>query len=260
MQVTRLPAEASAADASLAIRLMDAIGANNFAADVIDCMAPLLPVSHCTVFGLRSNGRMEAVASASAVGEIASITAVEYLRMGFDRQDSNTRWLLKRKPGKRRQFWLGHQFATEVQDAKYRRICYEEPGIRERASLLSVSPDGYRVSLSLYRNHAYPDFDAQDLAWLAQQAPLVVAALMRHVQLAPRSVVRDGTERELMATLSARERQVIAHVMAGMSTKEAALEMGVSLTTAWTYRYRAFQHLGIRSQRELFALLRRSQA
>jgi DNA-binding CsgD family transcriptional regulator len=31
--------------------------------------------------------------------------------------------------------------------------------------------------------------------------------------------------------------------------------MGVSETTALTYRYRAFQHLGVRNHRELMALL-----
>ena len=66
--------------------------------------------------------------------------------MGFDQLDSNTLWLSKRKPGRERQFWMGHQFASDVTHARYRQLCYDVPGIRERPSLLSVFPDGYRIA------------------------------------------------------------------------------------------------------------------
>ena len=260
MKVTRLPPGAGLADPPLALALVRAIGAPHFAAELMDAVTPTLPVSHCTVFGLRADGRMEPVSSASARGEAATIAAVEYLRLGFDRQDSNTLWLHKRKPGKATQCWIGHQFAHQVQDAAYRRVCYEEPGIRERLSLLTVFPGGYRVSVSLYRNHAYADFSPQDMAWLGRQAPLMAAAVMRHVQLGAPAPAGDAaqTERDLLAALPARERELIAHVLAGLTTREAAQAMGIAHTTALTYRYRAFHHLGLRNQRELLGLLRKA--
>lgn len=215
-----------------------------------------LPCSHCTVFGLRSNGRMEAVSSASAIGEIATLTAIDYMRMGYDKLDSNTIWLAKRKPASSRQFWIGHQLATDVKDATYRRLCYDEPGIRERMSLLSVFPDGYRVSLSLYRNHSYPDFSSNDFGWMERQGPLIAAAVARHVRVFPQSLAGQTQEQELLASLSSREREMIAYIAEGMTTKQAAKAMGVSTTTAATYRYRAFHHLGIRRLSELYAVLR----
>jgi DNA-binding CsgD family transcriptional regulator len=177
------------------------------------------------------------------------------MRMGFDQQDSNMVWLAKRKPTQGTQMWIGHQFAEEVANEEYRLLCYGQTGIRERLSLLVVYPDGYRFAVSLYRNLSYPDFGEHDFAWIAGQSSLVSAAVMRHIQIAPRRLSDRPLEARLMTQLSGRERQMITHILAGLTTKEAAREMGISSTTALTYRYRAFQHLGIRSHRELMVLL-----
>lgn len=254
MKPIRLNDDVSASDPELARALIEAIGADDFAARLLQACHHRLPCSHCTVFALQSSLRVEDVSSASAIGEVATLTAVEYLRQGFDQQDSNMRWLARRKPAARHQFWLAHQFAHEVADAHYRRICYGETGIRERLSLLSVFPDGGRVAVSLYRNHAYPDFVPADSAWLSAQGALIGAAVLRHVQLGRQPVGPARALQRIGAVLPARERELVSHVLNGLTTREAAEQMGVSLTTAATYRYRAFQHLGIRSHRELIAL------
>lgn len=123
MKLLPLPPRPLPSGQALSIALMNAIGAENFAAGVLDALGTTLPASHCTVFALRSSGRVEAVSSASAIGEVATLTAIEYLRLGFDKQDSNMVWLSRRKPAKARQLWIGHQFAKEVADAHYRRVC-----------------------------------------------------------------------------------------------------------------------------------------
>lgn len=240
---------------AVAAGLMDAIGADDFAARMLRALGEIFPASHCTVFALRSSGRVQAVSSASAIGEVATLTAVEYMRLGFDRKDSNMAWLSRRKPTKATQMWIGHQQAEDVADEHYRRVCYGDPGIRERLSLLAVFADGYRVSVSLYRNLAYPDYVSQDIERMALHATLIATAVMRHVQVTRRSPADHPPQARLMAQLSGRERQIITHVLEGLTTKDAALEMGISETTALTYRYRAFQHLGVRSHRELLALV-----
>jgi hypothetical protein len=176
------------AEAELAAALMAAIGSGDFAARLLGAVESSLPASHCTVFALRSSGRVEAISSASAIGEVATLTAVEYMRMGFDQQDSNMVWLAKRKPDKRAQMWIGHQFAEEVANEAYRLLCYGETGIRERLSLLVVFPDGYRFAVSLYRNFSYPDFGEHDFSWIAGHSSLLSAAVMRHIQIAGRPV------------------------------------------------------------------------
>lgn len=248
---------AANADDTLAVALIQAIGAEDFAARLLNALGGALRISHCTIFALRHNARVEAVSTASAIGEVATLTAVEYMRLGFDQQDSNMLWLVKRKPAKALQLWIGHQFAEEVANERYRRICYGDAGIRERLSLLAVFPDGYRVALSLYRNHSYADFTEGDSLWLAARAPLLCAAVMRHVELSRQAPADTPLHGDLMTPLSGRERQVIAHVLAGMTMPQVAEELGIRHSTALTYRYRAFQHLGIRTHRELLALMRR---
>jgi DNA-binding CsgD family transcriptional regulator len=255
MKLLPLPSRAPPPGMALSAALINAIGADDFAAHVLDALGALLPASHCTVFALRSSGRVEAVSSASAIGEVATLTANEYMRLGFDKQDTNMLWLSRRKPAKSLQLWIGHQFAEEVPDAHYRRVCYDDLGIRERMSLLAVFPDGYRVAVSLHRNFSYPDYGPKDFERMAQHASLIATAVMRHVQVTRRAPADQPLQVQLMTKLSGRERQLVTHVLDGMTTREAALEMGVSETTALTYRYRAFQHLGVRNHRELMVLL-----
>lgn len=251
MKVQKFSNRPSTDEGTLALGLVSAVGTADFAARMMAALEPVLPASHCTVFALRSSGRVESISTASAVGETATITAADYMRMGFDRQDSNMTWLVRRKPGQTRQFWIGHQLAEDVVDEEYRRLCYGETGIRERLSVLCIFPDGYRVAVSLYRNYSFEDFLPADISWLGAHAPLIGAVVMRHVQISPRSAADDAIQKQLMADLSGRERQIVSHMLAGLTTAEAAREMGVSSTTAMTYRLRAFQHLGVRNHREL---------
>lgn len=132
--------------------------------------------------------------------------------------------------------------------------------IRERLSILAVFPDGYRVAINLYRNYSYPDFGKQDSEWLTEHAHLLSVAVMRHMQVVRSPGFEESTGSDLIATLSGSERQVLSCVMAGMTTKEAATELGISYSTVLTYRYRAFQHLGIRTKRELLALVSEGRA
>ena len=244
----------------MATSLISALGSKDFAAQLMTTLSVKLRASHATIFALRSNGRVQAISTASAIGEVAALTAIEYVREGFDKQDSNMLWLVKRKPAKSLQLWLGHQFAEEVANERYRRVCYAEAGIRERLSVLAVFPDGYRVAINLYRNYSYPDFGKQDSEWLTEHAHLLSVAVMRHMQVVLSPGFAESTGSDLMTTLSGRERQVLSYVMAGMTTKEVATELGISNSTVLTYRYRAFQHLGIRTQRELLALVSEGRA
>ncbi|MCW5641083.1 MAG: helix-turn-helix transcriptional regulator [Rhodoferax sp.] len=258
MRLTRLARDAMAPRDGLAMDLMAAIGSDDFADRLIGAVEPALPANHCTVFALRNNGRVQVVSTASVIGDAAADTAQAYARMGFDRQDSNMAWLAARKAARQTQYWLGHQFAEEVANEQYRRVCYGENGIRERLSLLVLYPDGYRVAISFYRNHSQADFAESDLAWLRGVSRLIAAAVRHHVQQCHRSSGAGDTAalpEQRMAQLPRREREMLAHILDGCTTREAAERMGVAQTTALTYRYRAFAHLDVRNQRELLSKL-----
>lgn len=76
------------------------------------------------------------------------------------------------------------------------------------------------------------------------------------------TIVREVREPELepklelpgLTRLSARELEIVEHLLAGKRSKEIALLLDISEKTICTHRSRAFRKLGLRSDRELFLL------
>jgi PAS domain S-box-containing protein len=61
-------------------------------------------------------------------------------------------------------------------------------------------------------------------------------------------------------TLSAREREVVQHLLSGRRSKEIALILDISEKTVDTHRSRAFQKLGVRGIADLFRVAAESRA
>ncbi len=240
---------------SFATGVVAGIGTAHLAAFFLEAMQQLLPASHCTVFALEEDGRVSSMSTASAHGESATITAVEYLRHGFDRQDSNMVWLRRKHTPKRSQTWLSHQRAEEVPNTHYRDVCYDQPGIRERTSVLLLLDDGRRIAVSFYRNLAFAPFDASDFATIGACAPLLREAVIAHVRLVQRDPAGTSLHQKILSLLADRERQVVTHVLAGRTTREIGEILQLAQTTVLTYRYRALNKLGVKNQRELLAML-----
>lgn len=57
--------------------------------------------------------------------------------------------------------------------------------------------------------------------------------------------------------LSSREQAVLSWLTQGLSNKEIALALGISLRTVERHLYRIFQHLGVRSRVEAIVYLHR---
>lgn len=244
----------------LALAAIAGIGSPRLADRLLQGMQTLLPASHCTVFALQADGRILAVSTASSYGDAAGATAREYVRHGFGRQDSNMVWLAARKTPRQSQTWMSHQFAEEVADAEYRRICYGDTGIRERTSVLLLLDDGQRIAVSFYRNLAFPGFSEAEFEKVEVCAPVLAAAVVAHVratQVAPTAgSAPPAADEKLLAALPRREREVLSQILAGHTSREIAARLALSLTTVLTYRYRAFRRLGLRSQRELMVWAR----
>ena len=75
----------------------------------------------------------------------------------------------------------------------------------------------------------------------------VVRELQPHADATPRDLTLPGTR-----ALSAREREVMQHLLAGRRSKEIAAILGVSEKTICTHRSRIFQKLALRGDRDLF--------
>lgn len=241
----------------LATGAIEGVGTPELAQCFLRTIQRAMPASHCTIFALEEDGHASVVSAASAYGDAASMTAYEYIRQGFDRQDSNMVWLARRKTPRRSQAWLSYQDAEEVANPAYRRLCYGENSIRERVSVLLLLDNGQRIAISFYRNLAFEGFVESDLAWIDGCAPLLMAAVTAHLRKTTGDAPLTPVREKILLDLPQRERQVMSHVLEGRTTKEVADLLGLSTTTVLTYRYRAFAKLGVRTHRELLALVDR---
>ena len=244
-----------AIDATVAVGIVAGIGTPHLADGFLAAMQQVLPLTFCTVFALGATGRVVTVSTASNYGDAALQTAGRYVENRFDLLDPNIVWLSARALPRKPQLWLSHQHADEVADPAYRAACYGDVGIRERCSVLLLLPGGQRAAVSFYRSLALPEFDTADFDRIARHGALLAEATAAHsrglVGADARTATGAAPTEDRLLSLTVREREVIGHLLAGRSAKEAAHAMAVELTTVRTHQYRAFRRLGIRTQKEL---------
>ena len=85
----------------------------------------------------------------------------------------------------------------------------------------------------------------------------VERALQRDAELTSERVRRDATASRL-ATLTAREREVLAHVIAGRLNKQIAADLGTAEKTIKVHRARGMEKMRVRSVAELVRVMERS--
>jgi DNA-binding CsgD family transcriptional regulator len=151
---------------------------------------------------------------------------------------------------------LCHITACEV-PPEHRAKVYEAHGVAERVSVVQDEADRSVFALNFYRHlHQRALSDAQ-LAEFGRLGGLLMALARKHIALAG-PVSMPGMGQRLLALqpeLSAREIDVCARILQGMTQEGIAADLGIGLPTVKTYRNRAFTRMGIHFRSELFALM-----
>lgn len=161
---------------------------------------------------------------------------------------------------------LCHITAPEV-PAQHRHRVYEAHGVAERVSVVQQEA-GALLAVNLYRHQHQRPFEDHQVAEFEVLAPALLALVKKQISLAPGLAVPQpvgcaaGSHtrwheplRRLNPGLTAREIDVCARLLAGMTQDGIASDLGLSLPTVKTYRNRAFARLGIHFRNELFALM-----
>ncbi|MFY9513199.1 MAG: LuxR C-terminal-related transcriptional regulator [Rubrivivax sp.] len=142
--------------------------------------------------------------------------------------------------------------ADEVPSADHRDAIYRRHGVVERLSVAERGGDASLFAVNFYRHAHQGRFDDADLAALATAAPLLLAAVRRHVALQHPASPRQRLQAQC-AELTERELDVCERLLRGWSYDGIAADMGLSIATVKTYRARAFVRLGMHFKSELFA-------
>ena len=156
-----------------------------------------------------------------------------------------------------------HLSASDVRHPGHRRIIYEHHRLRERLSAARRCDDGAILSVNLYRHDDQPGFGDRELRLFEAMAQGLFAAVERQITLHGATRVhgldRQHSLQRLAPDMPAREMEVCARLLQGMSHDGIACDLGISPTTVKTYRNRAFARLGIHRNNELFAAVLRSR-
>jgi DNA-binding CsgD family transcriptional regulator len=221
--------------------LIERIGTPGFLPAVLELCHEVAGASDLAVFRL-DDGAPRLLGAFSVCGQGARRSGRHYLQERYYRFDGNLDLARRGQP-----LCMSHQTVEELPDSGYRAACYESAGVAERLSVLVPAGDAW-VFVNAYRPRACAVPRAAAVESLGREAPALAAAMRRHLALCTAPV-------DPLASMSAREREVIEAILAGESAKQAGRRLGLSPTSVATYRQRAFAKLGVRRQVDLFRRL-----
>jgi len=239
--------------ASVLAPLVLAIGRPSFPKLLLDGVRDAANVSHCMVFAFE--GRTTRCPLGIGNIQIGPDLGAAYAEH-FYAADPNHDTLLRQQSSARP--ILLPRFSPRMYSNTYRKLFFEDGEIVDKSATAIWVAD-ICFYLNFYRTTDQGQFTSAEAARLAELAPALAAIVARHCQEQDVPDPRTQIERlfatpECFMTLTQRERDVCRRILSGYSTEAIATDLGISLHSAFTYRKRAYEKLGISSQNELFAI------
>ena len=232
-----------------------ALGTTAFAAELLAALNRIVPVDHLSLMRFEDRARPPVIESAVwRGGERVAEVQRAYLG-GLYRHDPNLRLSAS-------QITFVRLHRDALAPGAYRDACYLRAGLIERLTV-AVPDAGRLIALNLYRRAQSGVFSAQDIDAIEGCMSFLAALAAKHVgMLGALLRSRDRSDRIAAATtrlhalhgrLTRREMEVLARILAGMTSQGIGLDLGITLNTVLTYRKRAYGRLDVTSQAELFA-------
>lgn len=255
--------QAAAPDTSQALAgMITQLGLPHFDRALLEDLYPLFPAGSWSVYRTGPHCRPAIFLSAShGIPDTTRDCWRAYLSGPY----LSDRSLVREQAGPQESTQLCHITAQEVA-AEHRARVYEAHGVAERVSIVRQQADDTVFAINFYRHVHQRAFSDGQVAALEGLAPALLALTQKHLALAqlPASApagtsdsVQGLTRRlkRLHDQLTARELDVCARLLQGMTQEGVAADLGLKLPTVRTYRNRAFARLGIHFRNELFALV-----
>lgn len=240
-------------------KVISAAGTDGYGAACFKLLAQALDVDHWALFKYPGNTPISCLAAASG-------TKVAEARVNIDKfvgrchNFDPSLMALKRQP--LAQPCLVTMDIGDIENREYRQ-CFEATNVLERLSYVTRTADNL-YQLSVYRCRRPRSFSPPEMRMFATLGNLILATAQQHEArqrtmpcVAP-PMTLSAIQQRLAAFaegLSARECEVCARAIAGITIEGTALDLGIRQTSVITYRQRAYQKLGISSLNQLVAML-----
>lgn len=232
--------------------LIGQIGAPDFATRALDALNGSVQAASWAVYRLR--GDREPLLHLSAARGIEDPTRSCFAAYagGLYRRDRSFDRV--RAGGRAGEAEVLRMHADEAPNPDHRDAIYRRHRMLERLSVAALEDDGALLAVNLYHHEHQGRFSAAEQERFAALAPLVLAAVRRHLAIVDQPPPEP--RQALLAAcpaLTARELDVCERLLRGWSHDGIAADLGVSVATVKTYRARAFERLGLHFRSELFA-------
>ncbi|PMR69730.1 helix-turn-helix transcriptional regulator [Halomonas heilongjiangensis] len=255
MTAPRPPSDWPALMASVAA-CIEALGDPAFETHLLALLRDTARIEQCMIFAYDDEDGVDCLLAANERQPRIAGRLARLYTDGLFRQDPNYRGLRQASDDAPR-VGLAPMRAEEMPPA-YRGHLFAFPDLVDKVAL-TVREAEVAYTLNLYRGRDTGAFSTADLAGLDAMAPLLASLTRRHYATArPVSQQPSAEEAAVLAPLSERERQLCLFLLRGHTLKTAARELDVALSTAETYRKRAYAKLGVPSKARLVALCRRN--
>ena len=151
--------------------------------------------------------------------------------------------------------------------SRYFSSYYADVGLADETGMFVTRRDGSHVFASIGRAHGTDAFSKKDIDRLRHFQPVIENLMVRQWDAAPlgdggpeaapgpsRFLTLDETlRRSEFCALSAREREIVALILKGHSSKSIASHLGIAVGTVKNHRKSIYRRLSISSQSALFA-------
>ena len=236
------------------IDLMNALTTRTFCATLLRHANAWLRLDHCALMRMAPGPTIQLFdAQALKAFESRGARAIVRYIDRWHREDPIRRLL--DAPGAAAASVMRRERAAELARSEYRDACFAEPGIVDRISFARSDGRGGWVMLDLRREAASGEFSERESRMLRALAPLLLAACARHIELLLHAGADPAAWRLRLAnacpSMSGRELDVAAHLLAGRTLREAAGALGVTYSSVVTYCERAYSRLGVANLRDL---------
>lgn len=234
-------------DPDMAADLLETRDAARFSERLLEVAHSAAGVEELFAYRVDDGAMPRALASSSGLADVDERTRM-YARR-FHRSDPAVAARLRALPGSG---FHARVPAAAIELGAYRKLCFERPRFVEKICFGWRKPD-HSLVLTFYQRHDGAEPDLFQLGALAQVA---ITGLTRMAAKPDTPPLVSEVERRLAGAypvLTAREREVSARTLAGMTARDIAAELGLGVGTVLTYRQRTYQKLGVSKASELLA-------